>query len=76
MKDDKEKGETQKITAHVPKELLKMAQKYTGEGITETVKKALEHLARKEVYEGLMEMRGKVKFSIDLNELRKDKDEL
>lgn len=45
----------------------------TGKGITETLKIALTQLARANTYEDLKKMRGKVKFSIDLKELRKDR---
>ncbi|OGT43299.1 MAG: hypothetical protein A3F42_07740 [Gammaproteobacteria bacterium RIFCSPHIGHO2_12_FULL_37_34] len=65
--------QTQKITAHIPVNLLHEAQAVTGKGITETLKIALSQLARANAYEDLRKMRGKVKFSIDLEELRKDK---
>lgn len=64
---------TQKVTAHIPVALLKEAQAVTGKGITDTLKIALTQLARANAYEDLRKMRGKVKFSIDLDELRKDK---
>ncbi|MFT3742361.1 MAG: hypothetical protein QM752_06845 [Gammaproteobacteria bacterium] len=66
---------TQKITAHLPVDLLHDAQSVTGKGITETLKIALTQLARSKAYDDLRKMRGKIKFSIDLAELRKDKDE-
>jgi hypothetical protein len=66
-------SETQKITAHVPKSLLKEAQESTGLGITETVKAGLEVLAKQRAFEHLMKMRGKVKLKIDLDELRSDR---
>ena len=65
--------QTQKITAHIPVNLLHEAQLVTGKGITETIKIALNQLARAHAYEDLRKMRGKVKFSIDLEELRKDR---
>lgn len=65
--------QTQKITAHIPVSLLHEAQSVTGKGITETIKIALNQLAHAGAYEALRKMRGKVKFSIDLEELRKDK---
>lgn len=65
--------QVQKITAHIPVSLLHDAQSVTGKGITETLKIALAQLARTNTYEGLKKMRGKVKFSIDLKELRKDR---
>jgi hypothetical protein len=63
----------QKITVHVPKDLLARAQKASNAGISETVRKGLELIAARDAYEGLRKLRGKVKFSIDLAELRKDK---
>lgn len=64
---------TQKITAHIPTNLLHEAQHVTGKGITETIKIALLQLSRANAYEDLRKMRGKIKFSIDLDELRKDR---
>lgn len=66
---------TQKITAHIPVELLREAQAATGKGITETLKIALVLLARANAYDDLRKMRGKIRFSINLTELRKDRDE-
>jgi hypothetical protein len=63
----------QKITVHVRRDLLAKARKATKGGITETVLRGLEILAARDAYEGLRKLRGKVKFSVDLNELRKDK---
>jgi len=65
--------QTQKITAHIPINLLQEAQAATGKGITETIKIALSQLAHAGAYEALRKMRGKVKFSIDLEDLRKDR---
>lgn len=64
---------TQKITAHLPIDLLHDAQAVTKKGITETLKIALTELARANAYEDLRKMRGKIKFSINLKELRKDR---
>lgn len=58
---------TQKITAHLPVDLLHNAQLVTGRGITETLKIALAQLARHKAYDDLRSMRGKVKFSIDFS---------
>jgi hypothetical protein len=63
----------QKITVQVSKDLLARARKASKAGVTETVRKGLELLAARDAYEGLRRLRGKVKFSIDLAELRKDK---
>jgi len=65
--------QTQKVTAHIPSHLLHEAQAITGKGITETLKIALVQLSRANTYEDLRKMRGKVKFSINLDELRKER---
>ena len=62
-----------KITVHVPGDLLKQAQKSTGQGITETVKRGLQLVAAGEAYRQLRALRGKVRVSIDLKALRADR---
>lgn len=62
-----------KITIHVQEELLKKAQKSTGQGITETVRRGLQLVAASESYEALRRLRGKVRFSAALKNLREDR---
>ena len=62
----------QKITAHLPKDLLRRAQQATGRGITETLREGLELLSAREAGRRLRALRGKVKFSVDLVALRRD----
>lgn len=62
-----------KITIHVPEDLLQKAQKSTGQGITETVRRGLQLVAASESYEALRRLRGKVKFSVSLKNLREDR---
>lgn len=62
-----------KITVHVNSDLLDKAQKAAGAGVSETVRKGLELLAASEAYDHLLKMRGRVKFSVDLSELRRDR---
>jgi hypothetical protein len=62
-----------KITVHVRSDLLNRAQRAARAGVSETVRKGLELLAAGEAYDSLLKMRGKVKFSIDLRELRQDR---
>ena len=62
-----------KITVHVACGLLAKAQKATRAGISETVRRGLELLAASDAYDQLLKMQGKVKFSVDLNELREDR---
>ena len=61
-----------KITLEIPEDLLRRAQESTGEGVTATVRRALELLAASNAYSELRKLRGKVKFSIDLKKLRRD----
>jgi len=64
---------TQKITVEVPSDLLERAQKATGEGVTSTVREGLRALASRHVQRELTNLRGKVKFTIDLSSLREDR---
>ena len=63
-----------KITVRVPADLLAKAQYASRAGITDTVRKALEAYVTKWACDELLKLRGKVKFSIDLKELRKDRE--
>jgi len=65
-------GRAQKITVHVPQDILQMALSATHKNITETVKAGLQELARKKAYDDFRSLKGKVKFSIDFNKLRED----
>ena len=67
-------GALRKITVKIDADLLDQAQKYTGEGVTDTVRKALEDLRRKAAYEGLLALRGKVDLGIDWGELKRDRE--
>lgn len=62
-------SEMRKITAFVPEHLLAQAQACTGEGITETLRIALEQLTRDRFYKGMQALRGKVKFDHSLLKL-------
>ena len=64
-----------KITAHLPKNLIDRAMKATGEGITPTLRRGLELVASQDVYKKLLKMKGKFELDLDLDELRKDRDE-
>jgi hypothetical protein len=67
-------GEMRKITVEVPEETLKSAQAFTGEGVTETVRTALRKLASIRAQRDLLKLRGKVKFSMTLDEMRYDRE--
>jgi hypothetical protein len=62
-----------KIAVVVSSDLLDKAQNVAHAGVTETVRKGLELLAANEVYDRLLKMRGKAKFSVNLSELREDR---
>lgn len=65
--------ELRKITVQVPERDLEMAQAYTGEGVTETVRAGLRRLASAKAQQELRKLRGTFKFTIDLDELREDR---
>jgi hypothetical protein len=62
-----------KITVHVPDDLLDRAQKATGEGITETIRQGLRLVAAGETFRRVSQLRGSVRFSLDLDRLREDR---
>ena len=64
----------QKITVHIQKDLLRRAQRASKAGVTDTVRKGLELLAARDAYDQLLKMEGKLKISLDLDELREDRD--
>jgi hypothetical protein len=62
-----------KITVEVPPELLKKAQRASGAGITETIRTGLQLVAASRTYARLRQLRGKVRFSKTLAELKSDR---
>ena len=68
----RKKRELRKLTVMVPEELLQAALKSSQQSITETVCQALRLITASAAYDGLRKLRGKVKFSLDLDELRRD----
>jgi len=62
-----------KITVEVPPDLMEKAQRATGAGITETVRKGLRLVAASHAYARLLQLRGKVRFSRSLSELKDDR---
>ncbi len=62
-----------KITVQVPESLLEQAQKSSGQGITETVRRGLQLVAAGDTYRKLRELRGAVSLSIDIETLREDR---
>ena len=68
-------GEMRKITVEVDAELLEGLQESTGEGVTELIRRALREFAHGEASRRILAMRGKLDLGLNLDELRKDKDE-
>jgi len=62
-----------KIAVHVRRELLAKGQRAARAGVNETARKDLGLLAASKVYDQLLKMSGKAKFSVDLRELREDR---
>ena len=62
-----------KITVQVPADDLAMAQAFTGEGVSETVRAGLKKLASIQAQHDLLKLRGTFKFTIDLDQLREDR---
>jgi len=63
----------QKITVEVPAALLEKARRASGAGITDTVRAGLQLVAASHAYDRLRRMRGKVRFSRTLAELKADR---
>jgi hypothetical protein len=62
-----------KITVEVPPDLLKRAQQASGAGITETIRTGLQLVAASRTYARLRQLRGKVRFTKTLAELKADR---
>ena len=62
-----------KITVEVPPELLEKAQQASGTGITQTVRTGLQLVAASLTYARLRQLRGKVRFTRALAELKADR---
>ncbi len=62
-----------KITVEVQQELLEKAQRASGVGITQTVRTGLQLVAASRTYARLRRLRGKVRFSRALAELKADR---
>jgi hypothetical protein len=62
-----------KITVEVPLELLKKARRASCTGITQTVRTGLQLVAASRTYARLRQLRGKVRFTRTLAELKADR---
>ncbi len=66
--------EMRKITVQVPEELLERARAFTGDGVTSTVVQGLKKLASIHAQQELRKLRGKVKFTLTLDEMKYDRE--
>ena len=66
-------GELRKITVHVSEEELQRAQLLTGQGVSETVREGLKRLSQLLAQREFRKLRGTLKFSVELDELREDR---
>jgi hypothetical protein len=62
-----------KITVEVPLDLLEKAQRASGTGVTQTVRAGLQLVAASRTYDRLRRLRGKVRFTRTLGELKADR---
>jgi hypothetical protein len=62
-----------KITVEVPLDLLEKAQRASGAGITQTVRTGLRLVAASRTYDRLRQLRGAVRFTRTLAELKADR---
>ena len=72
MKPVHKKPEMQKVTVMLPRDLVERAKRASGLGLTPAIRRGLEAVAATDAYETLRRLRGKERFSISLEELRKD----
>ena len=61
-----------KVTVVLPADLVERASATTGKGITQIIREELEAVAAIHSFDGMRPLRGKVKLSIDVDELRRD----
>jgi len=66
-------AEARKITVEVPADLLEKAQRASGEGVTGTVRTGLQLVAASHAYARLRQLRGKVRFSKSVAQLKADR---
>lgn len=62
-----------KVTIEIAAQLLEKAQKASGAGITQTVRTGLQLVAASRTYARLRQLRGKVRFTRTLAELKADR---
>jgi hypothetical protein len=66
------KQRMRKVTVMLPQDLVKEATKVSGKGLTPTIREGLEKVLTADAYQQIRRLRGKVKLSINVDELRHD----
>jgi urease gamma subunit len=66
----KKSSKKRRITANVPDDLLRIGQRVTGKGITETLVEGLELLRRRSFAEKINALVGKVQIEVNTDETR------
>lgn len=66
-------AEQTKITVQIGQDLLTRARESTGKGITATVRQGLQLVAAQDAYRKLLGLKGKVRFSVRIGQLREDR---
>jgi hypothetical protein len=64
-------GKLKKVTVNLPEDLLSNAQRVTGKGITSTLCEGLLALERRSLRTALRQLRGEVRFNLDLEKTRR-----
>jgi hypothetical protein len=62
-----------KITVEVPQDLLEKAQQASGTGVIQTVRAGLQLVAASRTYARVLRLRGKIRFTRTLAELKADR---
>lgn len=60
-----------KVTIMLPEDLIKRALKASGEGLTPTLRKGLELVAAKDVYNSLLKLKGQFDLGLDFEQIKK-----
>jgi hypothetical protein len=62
-----------KVTVQLPAGLLERAQRASGTGVTQTIRAGLQLVATSPTYAKLRKLRGKVRLTLSLEELKADR---
>ena len=66
-------GAARKVTVLLPVDLVERARRSSGKNLTATICDGLRLVAAGSAYDGLRRLRGRVRFSVDLQRLREDR---